>query len=102
MEAVDTYYADDITIVEGNGETFHGRETQKGRIEEWQKTIKEVHDGGLKGVAANEDTGHVFIESWMDVTAQDGNRFRFEEVAVQRWKDGKVVHERFYYNMPGA
>ena len=63
--------------------------------------VTERHGGGIRGIAANEDTGYVFIETWTDVTFQ-GNRMTFEQVAVQQWKNGKVVHERFYYNVPGA
>jgi hypothetical protein len=30
-------------------------------------------------------------------THKGGQRSKLNEVAVRRWKDGKVVHERFYY-----
>ena len=33
---------------------------------------------------------------WIDV---DGKEIHVEQVSVARWKDGKIVHERFYYNM---
>jgi hypothetical protein len=39
------------------------------------------------------------VESWMDVTMKDGKRHMMEEVAVQKWKDDQIIHERFYYNM---
>ena len=28
----------------------------------------------------------------------DGQEVHVEQVAVQRWRDGKIVHERFYYD----
>jgi hypothetical protein len=28
-----------------------------------------------------------------------GQDVQVEQVAVAKWKDGKIVHERFYYNM---
>ena len=40
-------------------------------------------------------------EWWMDVTFQDGSRKKLEQAVVRRWKDGKVVHERFYYDTAG-
>ena len=64
MDAVDTYYAEDITIVEGTGETFHGRDTQKGRIGEWMASVEEIHGGEISAIAANETapgTGVVFV-----------------------------------------
>ena len=105
FDAVDTYYADDVTIVEATGDTFHGRETQKGRIVEWQQGVQEVHGGEITAIAAHEagpGTGVVFVESALDMTRTDGVRVAFEEVAVQQWRYGRIVHERFYYNAPDA
>ena len=102
LDAVDTYYADDVTIVEANGDTFHGRETQKERVREFLSTVAEMHDGGIGAIAANETapgTGVALVEAWSDMTMKEGGRMKMEEVAVQRWEDGKVVHERFYYDM---
>ena len=106
LEAVDTYYADDVEIVEATGETATGRETQKDRIREWMRTVKANHGGGVQALAAHETapgTGVVFVETSDDLEFTDGSRFTMDEVAVQRWEDGKVVHERFYYTTtPGA
>jgi len=104
MEAVDTYYADDITIVEGTGETFQGKDTQKGRIGEWMASVEEIHGGEITSIAANETapgTGVVFVESSMDITFKGAGRTKMEEVAVQQWTDGKVTHERFYFDTKG-
>jgi ketosteroid isomerase-like protein len=105
LDAVDRYYAEDVTVVEATGETFHGRETQKGRVRDFMASIKAMHDGGVASIAANESAsgeGVVLVEAWSDMTFADGTRMKLEEVAVQRWKGGKVVHERFYYNVPGG
>lgn len=112
FDAVDTYYADDIVIVEATGETFNGKETQKGRIGDFMDSLEEVHRSEIKAIAAHEaepGTGVVFVESMMDATFkrdgadasfEQGGRMTIEEVAVQQWRDGKVVHERFYYVPP--
>jgi ketosteroid isomerase-like protein len=105
FDAVDTYYADDVTIVEATGETFHGRETQKGRIREFLSDVETLHGGEIRALAAHETapgSGVVFAESATDATFKEGGRMTLEEVAVQQWRDGRVVHERFYYNAPGA
>lgn len=103
LEAVDTYYADDVQIVEATGETARGRETQKERIREWQSMLKAVHGSTPPVIAAHETaagTGVVFVETSDDLEFADGTRMVVDEVAVQRWEDGKVVHERFYYTPP--
>lgn len=105
LDAVDQFYADDVTIVEGSGESFTGKQTQKDRILDWQKNLKAVHGDGTMTLAVDETapgTGVVFIETASDIEFHEGGRVMFEEVAVQRWADGKIVHERFYYHMPGA
>jgi hypothetical protein len=33
----------------------------------------------------------------MDVTLKGVGRITMVQVAVRRWKDGKIVHERFYH-----
>ena len=104
MDAVDTYYADDITIVEGNGETFQGKDTQKGRIGEWMESVEAIHGGEISAIAAHETspgTGTVFVESSVDATFKGAGRMKMEEVAVQQWSDGKVTHERFYFDTKG-
>jgi hypothetical protein len=38
-----------------------------------------------------------FSETAMDVTLKGVGRLQMVQVAVRRWKNGKVVHERFYH-----
>ena len=35
----------------------------------------------------------------MDWTDVDGNEVHVEQVVVAKWEAGRIVHERFYYNM---
>ncbi len=98
--AIDTYYAENCEIIEANGDSFQGRETQKGRLADWQEGIEEFHGGGVYSVTANEETGTTVVESWTDMTPKGGPRMKFEETAVQQWEDGKIVRERFYYFIP--
>lgn len=99
--ALDEFYADDVVVVEANGEEFQGKETQRKRIQEWQESIESFHGGGGYSITSNEDEGVTMVESWGDATFKGSGRMKFEEVGVQHWEDGKIVRERFYYNMPG-
>ena len=49
----------------------------------------------LLAAAENGDTG--FSEWEYDVTFKGAPRTIMSQVDVRRWKDGKVIHERFYY-----
>jgi hypothetical protein len=37
-------------------------------------------------------------EWWFDYTHKDFGVRNYRQLAVQRWKNGKVVEEKFYYN----
>jgi hypothetical protein len=38
------------------------------------------------------------VVQFIEVTV-DGKRFKREEVAVQKWQDGLIIYEKFYYSM---
>jgi len=37
------------------------------------------------------------VEWFFDYTHKDWGRRAYHQVSVQRWKNGKIVNERFYY-----
>ena len=98
--AFNDYYADDVIVVEGDGTVREGKETQRAALAEWQSSQEEWHGGGHTSITSDEENQVTSVESWADVTFKGGHRWKLEEVGVQRWKDGKIVHERFYYNVP--
>lgn len=100
MEAFEELYHEDVVVVEANGETRTGKAAQREAIQEWFKSVKEHHGTGFGAITANEDQQTTTIESWFDITGEHG-RMKMEEVGVQKWQDGKIIHERFYYNVPG-
>ena len=56
------------------------------------------HNLEIKAISEDIDKGKVFVEVSMDITFKGGNRVNMEQVAVQQWEQGQIVHERFYYN----
>ena len=100
MEAFEELYHEDVVVVEATGETRKGKAVQRAAIQEWFSSVVEMHGSGFGAITANEETGTTIIESWVDLTTKNG-RMKLEEVGVQKWKDGQIIHERFYYNIPG-
>jgi ketosteroid isomerase-like protein len=98
LEAFDKYYHKDVEMVEATGETRKGKEANRKFQADFMGMIKEVHGSGVTAITSNEKEATTMVESWMDVTMKDGKRSKMEEVAVQKWKDGQVIHERFYYH----
>lgn len=95
LEAFEKYYADDVVMQENDDEPRVGKEVSRGYEEAFVNGIVEMHAGKTLGIAVGDN--YSTIESFMDVTHKDWGRIARSQVAVQHWKDGKVVNEKFYY-----
>jgi ketosteroid isomerase-like protein len=104
LEAVEKYYADDIVSVEsasgpGMPTEIKGIEAVRGKNQWWLENHT-VHSGVANGPYVGED--QFAVEFIYDVTNKpSGKRFQIAEMALYTVKDGKIVHEHFYYN-PGS
>ena len=96
LDAFDKYYADNVVMTEPRG-TREGKPTCRQYEEQFLASVKEFHDLQVTAIGADEEAGTSFVESMMEVTFQDGNRVKMEQVAVQKWEGDQIVHERFYY-----
>jgi hypothetical protein len=101
LEAFEKYYHNDIVMIEATGEVRKGKNTNREFQKQFLSGVKEIHDGGVLSLNSNEEAATTSVETWIEMTFHDGNRVKMEEVAIQKWQDGKIIHERFYYNMPG-
>ena len=96
MDAMNEFYADDLVMGENSNEPCVGLEAN---LEREEKFVANTTWYGceLKNVAVGD--GVTMSEWYMDFhTTHYGARLRFTQVAVQRWRDGKIYDERFYYN----
>ncbi len=99
-EVFEQYYADNVVVVEGDGTVRNGKDAQREALKGWLESVEEHHGGGYTAITADEENQVTMVETWGDVTFKGGHRWKMEEVAVQKWEDGQIVHERFYYNVP--
>lgn len=98
MGAFEKYYAEDVVMQENNEEPRVGKEANRKFEQEYMASIEAMHGAEIKNVAIDPDKGVVFIQAWMDATFKGLGRMQMEEVQVQSWKDGQIVHEKFFYN----
>lgn len=98
MGAFEKYYSEDIVMQENNEEPRIGKEVNRKFEKDYMSSIEAVHGSEIKNVAINSETGIVFIQAFMDATFKEFGRSSMEEVQVQTWKDGQIVHEKFFYN----
>ena len=96
LEAFEKHYADDIVMVENFGEPYEGKDFNRKREEEFFASVEAVHGIELLAEATEGDVS--FSEWTYDLTFKEGGRKALRQVAVRRWRDGQVVHERFYYD----
>ena len=101
MGAFEKFYHEDVVMVEATGEKRAGKDANREFELGFLDSVQEIHGTGVNAIASNEEEGVTMVESWMDATFKDGNRMMMEEVAVQRWHGDQIIHERFYYNVPG-
>lgn len=98
LDAFEKYYAENVDMILEDGTVVAGKDANRTRENEFFASVEEFHGMEVVGITANEDEEKTTVESWMEVTFKGGNKIKIEQVAVQDWKDGKIVRERFYAN----
>ena len=98
MEAYREFYAPDVVMQE-NDETPRTNVEQS--IERQATLTKGITLNYFRADSVLVDGDKAAIVWILDATLPDGRNFHQEEVAVSTWKDGKIIHERFFYK-PGV
>lgn len=103
-EALDTLFAQDMISVEASVPPGMEREARglaavkaKG---EWWRANHEIHSAMVTGPWPHDDR---FIVGFQyEVTHKpSGQRMKMDEVGLYFVRDGKIVREEFFYDMPG-
>ena len=97
MDGFEKHYHDDVVMMEIGDEPRHGKTINREHELKWLSNIETFHGAAVDAITANEETGVTMVENWMDVTIKGAGRVKFVQVAVQRWKDGLIIEERFYH-----
>jgi ketosteroid isomerase-like protein len=107
MKAIVELYADNVVSVESAGPPgkpldTHGKSAVIGKSEWWMAN-HQIHSSVVDGPWPHDDQFIVTFD--MDITAKAGpmagQRFKMKEAGLYTVKDGKVVHEVFFYSMGG-
>lgn len=95
-EAIERFYAADATLQENSEPSIVGKAAILAREREFVANVGSARRPVLH--ASSVSDGVTFSEWTYDMTFKDGTRFVLHEVARRQWRDGLVVHERFYYS----
>jgi ketosteroid isomerase-like protein len=95
MEAFEELYDDNVVMQENSDPEFRGKDLNRKREQDFFQSVEAWHDGKVLASAADGDVS--FSEWEMEVSIKGVGRIKLAQVAVRRWKNGKIVHERFYH-----
>jgi hypothetical protein len=106
-EAIDKLYAPNVVSIEAmSGPNMESRVEGIDAIRkktEWWLQNHEMHSTKVEGPWPHGD--RFIVRFIMDITAKSGpmagQRMTFDEAGLYTVKDGKVVHEEFFYHMGG-
>ncbi|GAA3652302.1 nuclear transport factor 2 family protein [Flavivirga jejuensis] len=95
LEAFDEFYHDEVVMQENDNPEFVGKEINRKREEAFFASITEFRGAKPLKVTVGEST--TMVEWHFDYTHKDWGVKNYTQVAVQDWKDGKIIREKFYY-----
>lgn len=96
LDAMTEFYAPDAQMQENANPPVAGLAANIEREKQFLANVKDWKGFAVKALAVEGDVS--FMESTIDFVAQNGSDVHMEQVSVARWRDGKIVHERFYYD----
>lgn len=96
LEAYEKFYAENVAMRENVGAPVVGKAENREREIATLSTVREVHENRADFVAVDGDRA---VIGWkFEFTNVEGVRLRLDQIAVQTWRDGQVVDERFVYD----
>lgn len=96
MEAFEKYYHEDVAMQENDNPPVVGKIANRSREQEFLNNVEEFRGASVKAVATGDDIS--FVVWSYDYSHKEWGIKKYTQVSVQRWKDGKIIHEQFFYN----
>jgi hypothetical protein len=95
LEAFDKYYHENVVMQENENQPTVGKPANRKREEEFFSSITEFR--GARPLKVTVGEGISMVEWAYDYTHKDWGVRNYRQVSVQEWKDGQIIHEKFYY-----
>lgn len=96
IEALTEFYHPDVVMQENSLLPRVGLAVSLERQKKAMALTAEVHEVKIVSILVDGDL--VAMECHAEWTTSEGARVRIEQVSLQTWRDGKVIHERFFYD----
>ncbi len=98
LEAFDKFYADEIVMQDNETTLREGKKACRDFEESFVNNLTDFRGAKVKDILISEEAGVAAIEWEFDYTHKEWGERNYTQIAVQRWKDGKIVSEKFVYN----
>ena len=96
IEAMNEFYDKDTVMQDNANPPTKGLAANIEREKQFLSGVKEWK--GFNVTASGAGDNVTFYESTMDFIATNGQPVHLEQASVAKWKNGKIAHERFYYD----
>ena len=96
IEAMNEFYHADVRMQENGNAPTVGLPANIERERQFLAGVKEWKGFSVLAKAASDDVS--FVENRIEFIATSGAPVSMQQVSVARWRDGKIVEERFYYD----
>ena len=96
MEAMKEFYDAETVMQDNTNPPTKGLAANIEREKQFLSGVKEWKGFNVTGFGVGDNV--TFYECVMEFVATNGQTMRLEQVSVAKWKNGKIVHERFYYD----
>jgi ketosteroid isomerase-like protein len=98
--AIANFYHENATMQENRNEPRRGRDILMAHEARALSRVKRMHTYPAEVVLIDGD--NVAIRWTFDRISHEGPVTRLEEVALQVWKEDRILHERFFYDTASA
>ena len=95
VEALEKFYAPEVEVQENDREPVKGKDKAIEARKAFLAGIKEISCVRPLRVAVGEGT--TMVEWQVSYQLNEGTEQQFTQVAVQEWKNGQIVKEKFYF-----
>ena len=95
LEAMDEFYAENVSMRENSEAPTVGRDANIEREKAFLNSVKEWRCYEVISSAAAGDV--TFTETVMEFITQLGEHVTMEQATRARWENGRIVDERFYH-----
>ena len=96
LDAFDKFYAPEVVMQDNDLPARNGFEENRQFEVAFVNGLTEFRGAQLLNTIISDD---VVASEWaFDYTHKDWGVRNYKQISIQRWKDGKIVEEKFYYN----